>query len=272
MSAYIDSQTWNLLLVTFVLCGLIAWAILRARHGREIRVRGFPALAEIERAVDLATEAGRPVFFVPGVRDLDNMQTVAALAVLAPVAAQVARRGGRLFVPTSRSMVMEAARDICREAYAEAGRSDLWDEGQVSYISDDQLGFVARVDGLIDRQRPGLCLFMGYFASESLLLAEGGQHVGAIQIAGTASPAQLPFFVAACDYTLIGEEFFAASAYLSKERPAQSAACAARTWASSSSSIAMTLRRRYRDPGRSPGVDMPCWLRGPSRFFNVSGG
>ena len=28
-------------------------------------------------------------------------------------------------------------------------------------------------------------------------------------------PAQLPFFVAACDYTLIGEEFFAASAYLS---------------------------------------------------------
>ena len=38
---------------------------------------------------------------------------------------------------------------------------------------------------------------------------------GAIQIAGTAQPAQLPFFVAACDYTLIGEEFFAASAYLS---------------------------------------------------------
>jgi len=27
----------------------------------------------------------------------------------------------------------------------------------------------------------------------------------------------LPFFVAACDYTLIGEELFAASAYLSHE-------------------------------------------------------
>ncbi|MFM8697698.1 MAG: DUF6754 domain-containing protein [Phycisphaerales bacterium] len=33
----------------------------------------------------------------------------------------------------------------------------------------------------------------------------------------TAETAQLPFFVAACDYTLIGEEFFAASAYLSGE-------------------------------------------------------
>jgi hypothetical protein len=41
--------------------------------------------------------------------------------------------------------------------------------------------------------------------------------VGAIQIAGTAETSQLPFFVASCDYTLIGEEFFAASAYLSGE-------------------------------------------------------
>jgi len=39
-------------------------------------------------------------------------------------------------------------------------------------------------------------------------------------VAGGAQRAQLPFFVAACDYTLIGEEFFAASAYLSGE-PAQ---------------------------------------------------
>ena len=219
MNAYIDAYSWNLLAVTVLLCGLIAWTILRARRGREIHVRRFAALEEVERAVAGATEAGRPVFFVPGVRDLDNMQTVAALSVLAPVAAQVARGGGRLFVPTSRSMVMEAARDICREAYAAAGRSDLWDDDQVSYISDDQLGFVARVDGLIDRQRPGLCLFMGYFASESLLLAEGGHHVGAVQIAGTASPVQLPFFVAACDHTLIGEEFFAAGASLEGDRP-----------------------------------------------------
>jgi len=58
---------------------------------------------------------------------------------------------------------------------------------------------------------------MGAFYAESLILAETGNSIGAIQIAGTAMPAQLPFFVAACDYTLIGEELFAASAYLSKE-------------------------------------------------------
>jgi hypothetical protein len=67
------------------------------------------------------------------------------------------------------------------------------------------------------REKPAACFYMGGFFAESLILAETGNSIGAIQIAGTAQPAQLPFFVAACDYTLIGEEFFAASAYLSGE-------------------------------------------------------
>ena len=41
--------------------------------------------------------------------------------------------------------------------------------------------------------------------------------MGAIQVAGTPSTLQLPFFVTACDYTIIGEEFYAATAYLTKE-------------------------------------------------------
>ncbi len=67
------------------------------------------------------------------------------------------------------------------------------------------------------RERPAAIFLIGYFFAESLILAETGQSVGAIQIAGQADPSQLPFFVATCDYTLIGEELYAASAYLSRE-------------------------------------------------------
>ncbi len=214
MSAYLAPHSGPVLAVTVLLCGLIVGSILRARRAGPPNLRRYAALDAVNDAVDAAVERGQAVFFVPGVRDLDNMQTVAALSLLVPVAERVAARGGRLFVPTSRSLVMDSARDVVRRAYADAGREDLWDEEMVAYVSDDQLGFVARVDGLIARERPGLCLFMGFFASESLLLAEGGYHVGATQIAGTASPVQLPFFVAACDHTLIGEEFFAAGASL----------------------------------------------------------
>jgi hypothetical protein len=67
------------------------------------------------------------------------------------------------------------------------------------------------------REKPAACFYMGAFYAESLIFAETANTIGAIQIAGTAMPSQLPFFVAACDYVLIGEEFFAASAYLSGE-------------------------------------------------------
>ena len=65
---------------------------------------------------------------------------------------------------------------------------------------------------MILRDRPATNIFLGRFFAESLLLSETGFVVGAIQIAGTAEFTQLPFFIAACDYTLIGEELYAASA------------------------------------------------------------
>ena len=48
-----------------------------------------------------------------------------------------------------------------------------------------------------------------------MLLTETGNQAGAIQVAATDAITQVPFFITTCDYTLIGEEFYAASAYLS---------------------------------------------------------
>jgi hypothetical protein len=67
------------------------------------------------------------------------------------------------------------------------------------------------------REKTAANLYLGSFFAESLVLAETGFSTGAIQVAGTANIHQLPFFVAACDYALIGEELYAASAYLSNE-------------------------------------------------------
>nr|HDM59346.1 hypothetical protein [Bacillota bacterium] len=87
----------------------------------------------------------------------------------------------------------------------------------VRYITDDQFGFAAGVDGIMLREKPATIFFQGAFYAESLILAETGHSIGAIQIAGTAMTSQLPFFVTACDYTLIGEELFAAGAYLTED-------------------------------------------------------
>lgn len=209
------ATVWNVALFTALLLGLVVWSVRRVRSGRPVEVRSLRGVRAVFEAVEQAAASGRPVLFVTGVRDLDNMQTVAGLSILEPVARTCAEQGVELLVPVNRSLVMEEARAACRRGFASAGREHAWDDDNVNYISDDQLGFVARVDGMIARERPGACFFFGFFASESLLLAEGGRQVGAVQVAGTASPVQLPFFVAACDHTLMGEELFAAGASMS---------------------------------------------------------
>ena len=171
----------------------------------------------MEEAVGRATEMGRPVVYVAGIQDLDDVQTVASLGILGAVGRMTARHGCALVMPTDRSLVLAAARETLRESYTAAGRPDAYNPEMVTYISDDQFGFAARVDGLIARQRPAACFLQGAFFAESLLIAEAGAQAGAVQVAGTAIPHQLPFLVAACDHVLIGEEFFAAEAYMSGE-------------------------------------------------------
>jgi hypothetical protein len=148
---------------------------------------------------------------------MDNVQTVAGITILGSISKMIAEYETSLIMPTSRSLVMSTARETVKEAYLSAGRPDAYRDDSIYYVTDEQFGFVAHVDGLMLRKKPATCFYLGAFFAESLILAETGNSIGAIQVAGTAMPTQLPFFVAACDYTLIGEELFAASAYLSRD-------------------------------------------------------
>lgn len=207
-------------IITFILCGAVVAFILAARRGISLKVRQIAGLQAVDEAVGRATEMGRSVLFIPGIQDMNDIQTVAGITVLARVAKTAAEYDARVEVPTSRSLVMTTARETVQAAFLAAGRPDSYDANNIYYVTDEQFGYVAYLSGLMVREKPAACFYMGSFFAESLILAETGNSIGAIQIAGTAQPAQLPFFVAACDYTLIGEEFFAASAYLSGE-PAQ---------------------------------------------------
>lgn len=195
----------------------VLWFIRVAKKGRDLYIRPIAGLAEVEQAVGRATEMGRKLVYVPGTQDMDNVQTLAGVTILGRIAKLAAEYDAQLDVPVPRSLVMITAREVVKEAYLNAGRPDAFNEDMVRYITDDQFGYAAALDGLFVREKPATIFYMGAFYAESLILAETGNAIGAVQIAGTAMPAQLPFFVAACDYTLIGEELFAASAYLSKE-------------------------------------------------------
>lgn len=206
----------NLLFVGIIV-GLLLWFIRHARRDSNLFIRRLPGLSALDDAVGRATEMGKPVLYVCGTQDVDEMETLAGLSILGHVAKRAAEYETPLLMPTSRSVVMSTAQEVVREAHFKAGRPDSYQQDNIRYLTDDQFGYVAGVDGIMMREKPAANFFMGMFFGESLILAETGHSTGAIQIAGTAQASQLPFFVAACDYTLMGEELFAASAYLSRD-------------------------------------------------------
>ena len=214
MQMFNMSKAW-LAIFMLLFGGFVAYFINHARSGKKLWVRKIAGLEAIDEAVGRATEMGRPVLFVAGIQDINEIQTLAGLTVLSRVAKTAAEYGAQIEVPTCRSLVMAAARETVEAAYLSAGAPEAYQPDRIHYLTDEQFAFVAGVTGYMVREEPAACIYMGGFYAESLILAETGNYIGAIQVAGTAMPSQLPFFVAACDYTLIGEEFFAASAYLS---------------------------------------------------------
>jgi len=209
--------------LTLVLIALIAFIavvlyfIRRARSGEHLFIRRISGLEAVDEAVGRATEMGRAVLYVPGVGDISYLSSIASLNVLGEIAKKTAEYGTALRVPCANPVVYTVAREVVKGAHTAAGRPDTYDADSVYFLTEYALSYAAAVQGIMVRERPATNFLLGYFAGESLILAETGASTGAIQIAGTDATAQLPFFVVACDYTLIGEELYAASAYISRE-------------------------------------------------------
>jgi hypothetical protein len=211
------SYRLNMLILLIIFSASVLLFIRSAKKGKSLFVRKLAGLEAVEEAVGRATEMGKPVLFVPGIQEIDEIQTIAGLSILGRVARITAQYETPLVVPVLYPMALAAAGEVVKGAYLDSGKPESFKPEMVRYVAGEQFAYVAAVNGIMLREKPAANVYMGAFYAESLLLAETGFAAGAIQIAGTANPEQLPFFIAACDYTLMGEELYAASAYLSKE-------------------------------------------------------
>ncbi|KAF0197015.1 MAG: hypothetical protein FD169_687 [Bacillota bacterium] len=211
------------LLWTIIVCGAIIVGVVQlSKSGKRIpKIRRIAGLDSIEEAIGRATEMGRPVHFTPGLSDVTAEtapQTFAALEILSYVTGLTAKYNTELIVTIRIPNVFPLAQEIVRQGYLAAGKADMFKEDTVRFLSSEQFAYAAGVMGIFHREKVASNIMMGAFWAESLLFAEAGAQIGAIQVAGTAAMAQIPFFVAACDYTLIGEELFAGGAYLSQDK------------------------------------------------------
>ena len=191
--------------------------IASARKGKTMYVRPLAGINAVDDAIGRATEMGKPILYILGLGTAGDIATIAGFTILSRVAKRTAEYQTKVIVPVQDPVVLAVAQETVRTAYLEAGRPDQYNPDNVFFVTSMQFPYVAAVNGIMLRERPATNFYMGVFYAESLILAETGNIAGSIQISGTDQVAQLPFFVAATDYTLIGEELYAASAYLSQE-------------------------------------------------------
>lgn len=213
---YLDTGGFAIVFV-LALIFFVLFNIVRA-HGKEegLFIRRIPGLNALDDAIGRATEMGRPILMIPGIGTL-NAISVQALSIFAHVSKSAAQFSTPIRLCCADAAVYTVAQEIIKDVYQEQGMISRYDAEMVQFVSDRQFAFAAGVSGIILREQAAAAFLLGEFYAESLIFAETCNSVGAIQVAGSTQTTQTPFFIAACDYVLIGDEFYAASAYLKRE-------------------------------------------------------
>jgi hypothetical protein len=205
--------------ITAVILTVLTWYfVTAARAGRPMpEIRKLAGLDAIDEAIGRATEMGRSVFLANRTAGVGNVHSFALWGYMGYVAKLCAQYDTHFVNIAGDYLAAAVNEEVIKQAYLEAGRPDAFKPDTVRYVPGDQWAWTSAAAGMLKRERPAATMWIGYFYAESMTLSEVGAQIGAIQIAATTNTAQLPFFIASCDYTLIGEEEYAAGAYLSKE-------------------------------------------------------
>lgn len=213
--SWFDTAKLGLAILIVVLFAVILHGTFRIR---DLYVRPIGGLKAMEEALGRAVEMGKPVLFSAGWgAQMDKPTTMAAMNIFGWLAGKASEYDAKLKFPVHDAVIMAAAQESASDAAQLAGRPDWFQPDTIYYVTGSQFGYAAALDGVMERERPAANMWLGTFAAEALILSETGNNIGAMQIGGTDSTIQLAFFLVTCDYTLIGEEVFAASGYLTRD-------------------------------------------------------
>ena len=189
--------------------------IRQAEKGTKFPIRTIAGFEAIKDAVGRSVEMGRPIHYTFSYGNLYTSmapQFTAGLGVLSYVAKLAGQYGARVITTFGVPEAIPIAEETMREGYRSGGKPEMYKREDVRFLTTEQFAYASAVQAIISREKVAANILIGPFYAESLIFAETGANTGAVQIAGTARETQIPFFVLVCDYVLMGEEMFAASA------------------------------------------------------------
>jgi hypothetical protein len=217
MSPQIYLTVATIFLIEFIL--LIYYFTHRVRKGQLPNLRQIRGFERIKDATGQAIETGQPLHLSLGVGGMSNettADTLAGLSVLSYLAEKAAVTGVSPIISMASPMVMLYAQNALRVAHA--NDPNLAEEAyrHIRWIAPQPTAYAAGVMNLLTLDDAQANVMVGNFGDEYLLMGEVAARRNVTHIGGTSNPSSLPFVYVSADETLIGEEIYAAGAYLRK--------------------------------------------------------
>jgi hypothetical protein len=214
---------WIALALTLILAGLIVifQFLLRGRWPVFRHLPGFDSVvADLGRAV----ESGTRIHVALGEGEIIGPGAEAELVGLSALAkiSQAASVSDRPPVATSGDGATSLlAQDVMFSVYRNMRAEERFDHDMGRLAGLGPSGYTAGAIGTSSHEKVSTTLILGAMGSEAALIADSGSQRGTVVAAVTDPVGQAAVFATA-DHALLGEELFAAGAYL-KVHPAHAA-------------------------------------------------
>lgn len=222
MALPLSQETLLLLIIVLLVIIFTLLHHARALSGKQpISRRPLPALDIVKGALARGAETGRPIHLSPGSGVIgtrfSTAETVAGLLAAERVAGEAALNGAPILASSGDAIAHLALRGTLRQAYQRAGLGQDYDPANVQLLTNqDPMAYASGVTTLYGRQRIEASQMIGSFGQEFMLMGEEGTQRGVPQLGGTTTTVALPLVYLTADGTLIGEEIYAAEAYLAR--------------------------------------------------------
>jgi hypothetical protein len=212
-----------LLLLGITVLFIVAFA-LRARSGRLPFFRPLPGIARIQAHLADVAESGKPLHVATGANQgsvaatAPSAETLASLLIAQRIAEQSTKRGGNVAATSGDIVSHTALRGTLHQAYRQSGfASDFRGDSVQLVAQNTPVAYAAGVTARYVVEPVAVSVAAGSFGTEALLITEEGASHDVPHIAATSSLGALPVLALSASATMVGEELWAAEAYLSDD-------------------------------------------------------
>jgi hypothetical protein len=205
-------------IIFIMIClGLILFYVYWGRNRPKNGLRDIRAFRHFQREVDLAVEAGKRLHISLGRGSINDLQGGAAFIGLTILdrCAREASNSDRPSVTTTGDGVLNIlSQDTLQSTYHSLAAEQRYEPTNTHLTGLTPLAYAAGSMPTIHDEQVTANFFAGHFGTEIALLTEAGERSRSLTVAGTDSiPAQAVLY-ATSDEPLLGEELYAAGAYL----------------------------------------------------------